>query len=121
MTEIWVQVHNLPLAYLTRKNVEKIAEVFPMLVEMDFDNDDEYERLLDFCYHCGRLSLTVRECCDKHDGIKKAIFGHWLKAMQSNKKKQNHTSNKGNHSGVKGKEDDEENERGEHNIEGEWL
>ncbi|OMO54212.1 Endonuclease/exonuclease/phosphatase [Corchorus olitorius] len=42
LSEFWVQVHNLPLAYLTKKNAEKIASVFPGLIELDFDQDENF-------------------------------------------------------------------------------
>ncbi|XVF29133.1 hypothetical protein REPUB_Repub15cG0093300 [Reevesia pubescens] len=38
-TEMWLQIHNVPLAYLTISNVDKIAMVFHGLVELDFEND----------------------------------------------------------------------------------
>ncbi|OMO52105.1 reverse transcriptase [Corchorus capsularis] len=41
LSEFWVQVHNLPLSYMTRANAEKIAAMFPGMVELDFDSDED--------------------------------------------------------------------------------
>ncbi|XVE92322.1 hypothetical protein REPUB_Repub01dG0086800 [Reevesia pubescens] len=40
-SEIWVEVHNLPLVYLTRNNAVKISFVFPEMIELDFEDDEE--------------------------------------------------------------------------------
>ncbi|XVF34709.1 hypothetical protein REPUB_Repub18cG0082200 [Reevesia pubescens] len=40
ISKFGVQVHNLPVAFLTRKNAEKIASVFLNLIDLDF-NDTE--------------------------------------------------------------------------------
>ncbi|XVF17350.1 hypothetical protein REPUB_Repub10bG0113400 [Reevesia pubescens] len=36
-SKIWVQVHSLPMAFMTRSNVEKIASMFPKMLELDCD------------------------------------------------------------------------------------
>ncbi|KAL6549237.1 hypothetical protein OROHE_009082 [Orobanche hederae] len=39
-----------------------------------------YERLHDFCYACGRVTHTIRECTDENADKKNLMFGCWLRA-----------------------------------------
>ncbi|OMO73078.1 reverse transcriptase [Corchorus capsularis] len=41
-SEFWVQAHNLLMSYLTKSNAEKIASMFPELVELDFDPHETF-------------------------------------------------------------------------------
>ncbi|XVF27152.1 hypothetical protein REPUB_Repub14bG0082000 [Reevesia pubescens] len=46
----------------------------------------KYERFSNFCYHCRRLGHVTKECCNRHDGTKKSLYGHWMRTVQSSKK-----------------------------------
>ncbi|OMO73272.1 hypothetical protein CCACVL1_17357 [Corchorus capsularis] len=136
-SEIWVQVHGLPFSYLTRENAIKIGSMFPRLVELDFEPDEQirwngflrmkvqfkfnvedplktgfnlkrkdnpskridfrYERLPEFCYHCGRLGHPAKGCCFQHDGRKKDSYGHWLRAIPVLQKTQKSSGSKSQH------------------------
>lgn len=37
----WVQIHNIPIVYIERDNVQKLGELLEMLLEVETDDDGE--------------------------------------------------------------------------------
>ncbi|XVE96260.1 hypothetical protein REPUB_Repub02eG0205700 [Reevesia pubescens] len=72
--------------FLRMKVIIKVKEPLKIsfnLKRMDKSTIDisfKYDKLPDFCCHCGRLGHVARDCCNRHDDIKKSIFGPWLRA-----------------------------------------
>ncbi|KAK9145366.1 hypothetical protein Sjap_005269 [Stephania japonica] len=120
-TAFWVQLHNMPLACMTKKAVHFLGSIFGEVETVDlgeFGSCDgkflrvhilinienplsteakvyleevrrlvsiviQYEKLLDFCFHCGRIGDKYSEC-EELEGqkINPQIFkfGNWLQA-----------------------------------------
>ncbi|XP_075489324.1 uncharacterized protein LOC142528125 [Primulina tabacum] len=115
---IWVQLHNIPLAFLQKDLLMKLGRQIGQIVELDRgengaflgrfarirvrinitkqlrkclrisamrDEEDTiillvYERLPDFCYACGRLGHSCRECDDEDADKVNHSFGVWMRA-----------------------------------------
>ncbi|CAA0837934.1 Unknown protein [Striga hermonthica] len=119
--DLWVQIHGLPLHWITEDTGLKIGKLFAnvkdvfvpdfgsitgrwikILVQIDLNEhllrgtkiklgreliwvDFRYENLQSFCYYCGLIGHSERECTRKKEDIKEnkrnpGQFGDWLKA-----------------------------------------
>ncbi|CAA0816296.1 Unknown protein [Striga hermonthica] len=119
--DLWVQIHGLPLHWITEDTGLKIGKLFAnvkdvfvpdfgsitgrwikILVQIDLNEpllrgtklkmgndsiwvDFRYENLQSFCYYCGLIGHSERECNWKKEDIKEnkrnpGQFGDWLKA-----------------------------------------
>ncbi|XP_075520620.1 uncharacterized protein LOC142553940 [Primulina tabacum] len=114
----WIQLHNIPLAFLHENLLLKLGSQLGMVVEVDrgdhgvvlgcfarirvcinisqplrkcirvtsMSEEEDifiilvYERLPDFCYACGRVGHTHRECEDTSVDKVRFACGAWLRA-----------------------------------------
>ncbi|GKB50585.1 F-box domain containing protein, partial [Tanacetum coccineum] len=88
----WIRLLNLPFSRRTEKYVRNIAERLGSVVEVDTRRLKEgimnrknekvtiglcYERLPNFCYWCGHLGHTQKECLDKPAEVDGRTFENW--------------------------------------------
>ncbi|KAK6125282.1 hypothetical protein DH2020_040971 [Rehmannia glutinosa] len=74
--EIWVECHNIPIVCMQESHIlikdENDVEEFMVLLT--------YEKLPDFCYTCGKVGHTWRECADEDNENQGTTYGNWLRA-----------------------------------------
>ena len=118
-SQLWVQVHNLPIEYISKENAQNIGALLGKVLEVDFSGDGlvcmsrflrvkvefevskslksgffldrdplldiwiqlKYERVIDFCFKCGRLGHVKVKCSSQ---LQKMLnepqgFGPWMK------------------------------------------
>ncbi|TXG57427.1 hypothetical protein EZV62_018740 [Acer yangbiense] len=89
--ELWVQIHDVPLICMNRRTAKWLAE------QLDkFDNivlvGLKYERLLEFCYACGKIGHVIKDCLDteaKSAALSSTTtrFGSWMRASVVDRRK----------------------------------
>ncbi|TXG51519.1 hypothetical protein EZV62_024043 [Acer yangbiense] len=96
--EFWVQIHNAPLICMS----EEIRRFLGCMIGevMDFDGDVlgdgvesvmliKYERLPNFCFRCGLLGHTMKDCPEKPKNLENKkeefLFGFWMHAIVPHK------------------------------------
>ena len=127
---MWIQVHDLPIEYMSKENVEEIGALVGKVLEVDFTGNGgvcmskfirvkierkiedplwsgffldrsphvdlwiqfKYERVVDFCYKCGRLGHLKARCprtestTTNSNGKEPYGFGPWMKAESVGKR-----------------------------------
>lgn len=115
---MWVQCHNLPIAFMHQSIIRKIGEQLGCVLDIDVgergqclgrfaririrrnlsiplqqciwvqpsDSEEDipilllYERLPEFCFSCGRVGHTFRDCEEDNSVNMSHKFGAWLRA-----------------------------------------
>jgi hypothetical protein len=121
-TELWIQIHGLPLDSILDSNVKRIGQKVGTVLDVDLASESsmiwkkfvrvrvemdlakplvagmfaprpdreiwiqlKYEKVLEFCYSCGKLGHIQQECGDPVQklmnpfGYKFQLFGKWIR------------------------------------------
>ncbi|TXG72967.1 hypothetical protein EZV62_001546 [Acer yangbiense] len=102
--DFWIQIHEIPIMCMNQRTAKWMAEQIGEAVELPAESRElklgkteevtvvslKYERLLEFCFACGRIGHCNKECQD--EAARKAVlygsvnkYGSWLKASITDK------------------------------------